>query len=267
MKCKEDRERSGGISSGKLAKLIITGFILSVFALAPLISNFLPDGVNYDESYQSITLKPGLNQLGDLDLTIGNDGRVLRAEKPNSRITNRFFGFRNKRSFTASGVPFISLLSFCCFFIWYDRHRKEAHARKLKKVVLGSFLFTALWFIYRYTIPDPNSNLGFEVLYYACIHIVTALSLMLGYHLYNRYTSRKRTSKPHSSKPNPVPSLVSYMFEVREKHYYRAIAKAMENVDDYEKRCRELREYEQRTFEEFNKINANYKSNYHGTKS
>lgn len=47
-------------------KTILFGIILSILAGMPLLSTLLPDHVDYKETTQTVKLKPGQNQIGDI---------------------------------------------------------------------------------------------------------------------------------------------------------------------------------------------------------
>ena len=107
-----------------LIKTILFGAVLSLLAVLPLLGNRFSKRLDYKEKNQSVELKPGENWIGDLIITLDQRGRVLKVKKIKHRITGRFLGFRNLRTFLFAGMPFVPLLAFCIFFLWSEEQPK-----------------------------------------------------------------------------------------------------------------------------------------------
>lgn len=160
-----------------LVKTILFGLVLSVAAAMPLLVNLLPYDVDYEKSTETITLVPGRNQIGDAIITIDRSNKALHAEQINRQVTNTRSSFRNSRTFLSGGMPFLSLLAFCFFFLWYDKQQKTWYLLLLKRYTWGIFSFVSLWFLYRLVISSPMSTTH-PFCYLSGIYILTALSLL-----------------------------------------------------------------------------------------
>lgn len=96
------------------------------------------------QTTEVVSLKPGHNRIDDVQLILDQAGYLQRVRKFNYRASNRFSGFLNFRLFLEGGVSFLSLLVFCCFFLWYDRQKRSPRMLSLKRYTLMLFSFVAI---------------------------------------------------------------------------------------------------------------------------
>lgn len=227
-------------------KAIIIGVIISILALLPLIEEFIPHNVKYNKTTEVIQLKTGLNQFNNLELIIGKGNKIVQAKKVNHQIIDEFLGFKDFKTFLLMGSPYFSIMGLCIFVFWYNNQQKSRILIKLKNYALAIFLFVSTWFISWTLIPVYNFP---KWLYDLGITILTAISLVSVCYL-NRYYHTKLKYKR-----NIISSLLSYVFEVRNKHYSRMAIKALGNKnEDYQETCDQIEEYDKRTSQEIVKV-------------
>lgn len=87
-------------------KLLLIGVVLSVLAIMPLSYQFVPRHVDYKETTKVISLKPGLNRIGQVAFILSPDGKVLKAEKIERHLVHKPFGFKSWKSFFGNAAPF-----------------------------------------------------------------------------------------------------------------------------------------------------------------
>lgn len=229
-----------------ILKTILTGLVLSVLATMTLWGNLFTRNTRYQESSQELSLKPGENHIGNAIIILSQTGKVLQAKEIKRQITKRFLGFRDFRTFLATGTQFFSLLGFCIFFLWYERQPKTRYLLKLKRYTWGLFAYVSLWFVYWVFFPKP-SKLSY-LIYYLSIYIATGITFIVIYYLYRYY--RKTFKRKHSK----LAGLVSYIFDIRHKNYPRMASRALERKEGSQETFEHVEEYEKETFAVLDKV-------------
>ena len=208
--------------------------------------NLFTRNTRYQESSQELSLKPGENHIGNAIIILSQTGKVLQAKEIKRQITKRFLGFRDFRTFLATGTQFFSLLGFCIFFLWYERQPKTRYLLKLKRYTWGLFAYVSLWFVYWVFFPKP-SKLSY-LIYYLSIYIATGITFIVIYYLYRYY--RKTFKRKHSK----LAGLVSYIFDIRHKNYPRMASRALERKEGSQETFEHVEEYEKETFAVLDKV-------------
>lgn len=248
MKKSKSRFKSHKRKPGKpyTIRFILLGSLIVLLGIAPLFHQFMSKHVDHVITREAISLKPGINEVGNLRITLDEHGVVTGVKKVNRHAAHPFLSFQNGKDFIIAIGPFLSILSLSIFLIWYDRQERYRALIMLKRYVLGVFLLTSIGLTYWALVPqsDPIPY----VLYCLAFGIGVFASVVAVYFLIRHCTSATGITR------NIVSSLKSYIHEVRTKHYFRVVMQALDKEGSCEETCQNIDAYEERTTEELDKI-------------
>ena len=183
-------ERTGVEVDTTLNKIRFTlvGSILSLSALVPMLHQFVPSRVEHHGTREEVSLKPGLNIIGNVMLVLGPNGKVLTVKETQQQATHKVLRFENLRSFLLTIAPFLSSLALCFFFFWYEGQEKNRHVQGLKNFIGGIFLLVSLWYSYWTLVPedDPIPQKFYYIGAFLAMSIALIVSLFV-----NWYQARK----------------------------------------------------------------------------
>ncbi len=168
-------------------KKIIFGFIAILFAILPLIHNFLSKDIKYDTIEETINLKEGENKIDHVTINF-HDGKISNVKKINKKIVGKIFGFKNLREFVFMASPFFSLLFITIFLGYVLLQVKDKKLKKLGKFIFHFYLFTALFYLLWIFIPNNDLN----PVYYKIYLVIGALLLWgMVFFSYQYFLSKK----------------------------------------------------------------------------
>lgn len=121
------------------AKLMLIRLVLSVFWVLPMLYQFASRHIDYKETIRDVRFKPGVNTIDNVSFVLDSQNRVLRVERVKRQIIPQAIYFENFRTLMDNLSPFLSLLSLCIFFFWYEHQRKNPYVIMFK-ICMGALL-------------------------------------------------------------------------------------------------------------------------------
>ena len=80
-----------------------------------------------------------VNTIDNVSFVLDSQNRVLRVERVKRQIIPQAIYFENFRTLMDNLSPFLSLLSLCIFFFWYEHQRKNPYVIMFK-ICMGALL-------------------------------------------------------------------------------------------------------------------------------